>query len=109
LFERLAAGQHPDALLITCSDSRIDPSLIMQTKPGDLFVLRNAGNIMPRRGVGPTSGEQATIEFAIVDLGVKDIIVCGHSHCGAVKALLALHDIRESMPRVHAWLNHAET
>jgi len=108
LFERLARGQHPDALLITCSDSRVDPGLIMQTEPGDLFILRNAGNIVPPHGPAVGS-EQATIEFAIVGLGIKDIIVCGHSHCGAIEALLSIDKVRDSMPCMHAWLNHAET
>jgi len=108
LFERLADGQRPDALFITCSDSRIDPNLITQTKPGELFILRNAGNIVPPHGVA-IGGEQATIEFALVGLGIRDIIVCGHSHCGAVEALLYIDDVRDSMPRLSAWLNHAET
>jgi carbonic anhydrase len=108
LFERLAEGQQPDALFITCSDSRIDPNLITQTAPGELFILRNAGNIVPPHGI-TTGGEQATIEFAVVGLGIRDIIVCGHTHCGAVEAALAIDDVRESMPRLHAWLIHAET
>jgi len=108
LFERLTEGQQPDALLLTCSDSRIDPSLVTQTRPGELFILRNAGNIVPPHAMG-SGGEQATIEFALVGLGIRDIIVCGHSHCGAVKALLRLEEVRESMPRLSAWLTHAET
>src|SRR5262245_61658688 len=106
LFERLADGQTPDALFITCSDSRINPNLITQTDPGELFILRNAGNLVPPHG--PVCGEQATIEFAIVGLGIKDIIVCGHSHCGAVKALFHLDEVRTSMPAMAAWLHHAE-
>ena len=107
LFERLADGQHPDALFITCSDSRISPNLITQTDPGELFIIRNAGNIVPPHGI-PVGGEQATIEFALVGLGIKDIIVCGHSHCGAIEGLLNLESIRESLPAVCAWLNNAE-
>src|SRR5688572_14829550 len=84
LFERLAVKQTPDALFITCSDSRINPNLITQTEPGDLFILRNAGNLVPRYDTG-SSGEAATIEFAVVALKVTDIIICGHSHCGAMK------------------------
>lgn len=106
LFERLAHGQNPDALFITCADSRINPNLITQTNPGDLFILRNAGNIIPPYGAA-NGGEGATIEFAVAALGVKDIIVCGHSHCGAMKGLLhpeQLHDL----PSVSAWLSHAE-
>lgn len=107
LFERLAQGQEPEALFITCSDSRISPNLITQTEPGELFILRNAGNIVPAHGT-TVGGEEATIEFAVVGLGVKDIIVCGHSHCGAVNALLAPEGIRETMPAMCAWLGHAE-
>lgn len=107
LFERLTQGQHPDALFITCSDSRINPNLITQTEPGELFIVRNAGNIVPPHGIA-IGGEEATIEFAVVGLGIKDIIVCGHSHCGAVNALLAPEGIRETMPAMCAWLSHAE-
>ena len=87
LFEQLSKGQHPETLFITCSDSRIDPNLLTRSKPGDLFILRNAGNIIPPHGAG-SGGEAATIEFAVAALGVKDIIICGHSHCGAVQGLL---------------------
>jgi carbonic anhydrase len=107
LFERLAEGQHPDALFITCSDSRINPNLITQTEPGELFITRNAGNIVPPHAT-VCGGEEATIEFAIAGLGIKDIIVCGHSHCGAIKGLLALDTLRESLPAMHSWLGHAE-
>jgi len=106
LFERLADGQNPEALFITCSDSRINPNLITQTDPGDIFILRNAGNIVPPHGA-PNSGEQATIEFAVVGLGIKDIIVCGHSLCGAVSGLLKPEKLQD-MPAVAAWLTHAE-
>ena len=107
LFERLAQGQQPDALFITCSDSRINPNLITHTQPGELFILRNAGNIVPAHGTA-VGGEEATIEFAVVGLGIKDIIVCGHSHCGAINALLAPEGIREIMPAMCSWLGHAE-
>jgi carbonic anhydrase len=107
LFQRLAKGQTPDVLFITCSDSRIDPNLITNTDPGDLFVVRNAGNIVPPHG-GTVGGEIATIEFALVGLGIKDIIVCGHSHCGAMKGLLTPDSIRDSMPSVCTWLQNAE-
>jgi carbonic anhydrase len=106
LFERLAHGQHPDTLFITCSDSRINPNLITQTEPGELFILRNAGNIIPPHGAA-NGGEGATIEFAVAGLGVQDIIVCGHSHCGAVNGLLHPESLQD-MPTVAAWLSHAE-
>jgi len=106
LFEKLADGQQPLALFITCSDSRIDPSLLTQTQPGELFIMRNAGNIIPPYGA-VQGGEAATIEFAIAALKVKDIIVCGHSHCGAMVGLLQPEKL-ETLPAVRAWLGHAE-
>jgi carbonic anhydrase len=106
LFERLASGQSPQTLFITCSDSRIDPNLITHTDPGDLFVLRNAGNIIPAYGAG-SGGEVATIEFAVAGLGVSDIVICGHSHCGAMKGLLH-PEYLEEMPAVAQFLHHAE-
>ncbi|MFG0335038.1 MAG: carbonic anhydrase [Maioricimonas sp. JB049] len=105
LFERLATGQKPEALFITCSDSRIDPSLLTQTKPGELFILRNAGNIVPRYGV--KSGECATIEYAIRALGIRDIIICGHTHCGAMQGLVSPEAL-EKLPATRDWLSHAE-
>jgi carbonic anhydrase len=106
LFEELAKGQNPETLFITCSDSRIDPNLLTRSKPGDLFILRNAGNIVPPGGAA-NSGEAATIEFAVAGLGVKDIIICGHSHCGAMKGLLQ-PEMVSGLPSVAAWLTHAE-
>lgn len=105
-FEELAKGQEPQSLFITCSDSRIDPNLITHTDPGDLFVLRNAGNLIPAFGA-TTGGEVATIEFAIMGLGVRDIVVCGHSHCGAMKGVLDPAAVAE-MPAVADWLKNAE-
>ena len=107
LFERLAGGQQPLALFITCSDSRIDPCLLTQTQPGELFILRNAGNIVPPYGQG-SGGEAATIEYAVCALKVKDIIVCGHSHCGAMNGLLHPEQLGE-LPAVRQWLTHAES
>lgn len=106
LFEKLVGGQRPDALFITCSDSRINPNLLTQTGPGDLFVLRNAGNIVPPHGA-PAGGEAGTIEYAVRVLGVKDIVVCGHSHCGAMAGLLDPPSL-VGTPAVAAWLRHAE-
>ncbi|OYW19202.1 MAG: carbonate dehydratase [Planctomycetales bacterium 12-60-4] len=107
LFEKLAKGQNPETLFITCSDSRIDPSLLTRSQPGDLFILRNAGNIVPPHGAA-NGGEAATIEFAVAGLGIKDIIICGHSHCGAMQGLLK-PEMLESLPTVASWLSHAET
>jgi carbonic anhydrase len=106
LFETLVDGQQPLALFITCSDSRIDPSLLTQTEPGELFILRNAGNIVPPYGA-VEGGEAATIEYAVSVLGVKDIILCGHSHCGAMGGLLDQPQL-EKLPAVRSWLGHAE-
>ncbi|MCA9036357.1 MAG: carbonic anhydrase [Planctomycetaceae bacterium] len=107
LFEQLSKGQKPETLFITCSDSRIDPSLLTRTQPGELFILRNAGNIIPAHGEA-NGGEAATVEFAVAALGVKDVIVCGHSHCGAMKGLLDPDSVK-SLPAVSSWLSHAET
>jgi carbonic anhydrase len=107
LFQRLAKGQHPDTLFITCSDSRIDPNLLTRSKPGDLFIIRNAGNIIPPHGAA-NGGEAATVEFAVAALGVKDVIICGHSYCGAMKGLLEPEQVA-SLPAVASWLSHAET
>ena len=108
LFERLADGQNPETLFVTCSDSRIDPNLLTRSKPGDLFILRNAGNLVPPHGAGGGSGEAATIEFAVAGLGVKDVIVCGHTHCGAIAGLLDPTKVAP-LPAVREWLKHAET
>lgn len=108
LFQRLARGQNPDTLFITCSDSRINPNLLTQTEPGELFILRNAGNLVPPHGALRGGGEAATVEYAVAALGVKDIIVCGHSHCGAMGGLLHPEKLTE-LPAVADWLHHAET
>lgn len=107
LFETLAEGQSPLALFITCSDSRINPNYLTQTRPGELFILRTAGNIVPSYGA-IHGGEAATIEYAVSALNVKDIIVCGHSHCGAMAGLLN-PQLVEKMPAVKAYLEHAES
>ena len=105
LFARLAKGQNPDVLLITCSDSRICPNLITQTDPGELFIVRNAGNLIPPHDAAQ-GGTAATIEYAVEALGVTDLIVCGHSQCGAMQALLRPESL-ERMPIVRAWLENA--
>ena len=107
LFETLAKGQSPLALFVTCSDSRIDPNRLTQTKPGELFILRTAGNIIPPYGA-VFGGEAATIEYAVAALSVKDVIVCGHSHCGAMAGLLNPEAVSK-MPAVRAYLEHAES
>jgi carbonic anhydrase len=108
LFESLAQRQqNPIALFITCSDSRIHPNLITQTDPGDLFLIRNAGNIVPPHG-GSVGGEAATIEYSIEVLGIRNIIICGHSQCGAMKALLEERPL-DHLPAAKAWFAHAES
>lgn len=107
LFEKLVKGQHPLALFITCSDSRIDPSLLTQTEPGELFIMRNAGNIVPPYGPN-NGGEAATIEFAVSALGVKDIVICGHSHCGAMGGVLTPEKL-DNLPAVRSWLSYADS
>ncbi|MFK4067138.1 carbonic anhydrase [Streptomyces sp. NPDC029674] len=111
-FQALGAGQSPEALFVTCSDSRVVPSLITGARPGELFELRTAGNVVPpypARGTNPGSGpmsEAATIEYAVCVLGVRDIVVCGHSHCGAVGALVRGEDL-SAVPAVRDWLEHS--
>lgn len=107
LFEQLSHGQSPRILFIACSDSRVDPNLITQAEVGELFVIRNAGNIIPPYG-STNGGEGATIEYALDALDIQHVIVCGHSHCGAMKGLLKLSTLEEKMPLVHRWLSHAE-
>jgi len=106
-FEHLARKQQkPIALFITCADSRVHPNLITQTDPGDLFLIRNAGNIVPPHG-SPVGGEAATVEYSIEVLGIRNIIVCGHSQCGAMKAMLEDPHLSD-LPAAKAWFQHAE-
>ncbi|MEV7196944.1 carbonic anhydrase [Streptomyces sp. NPDC093510] len=124
-FQALGAGQSPEALFVTCSDSRVVPTLITGARPGELFELRTAGNVVPpyptqeqeghdghdghdgRAGhYGRPMSEAATIEYAVCVLGVRDIVVCGHSHCGAVGALVRREDL-SAVPAVRDWLEHS--
>ncbi|MFJ8691664.1 carbonic anhydrase [Streptomyces roseolilacinus] len=105
-FAKLAEGQSPEVLFITCSDSRVVPALITGARPGQLFELRTAGNIVPPYTTGRPTGEAATIEYAVEVLGVRDVVVCGHSHCGAVGALVRGDDL-SAVPAVREWLAHA--
>jgi carbonic anhydrase len=105
-FEELANGQKPSTLFITCSDSRIVPEMLTQTGPGELFVLRNAGNLVPPYDA-EFGGEAATIEYAVKALGVEQIVVCGHSHCGAITGVLRPERI-EGLPAVEKWLTYAK-
>jgi carbonic anhydrase len=103
-LSRFSAGQRPEVLFITCSDSRVVPALITGAPPGELFELRTAGNIVPLDE--RVSGELATIEFAVETLGVRNIVVCGHSHCGAVTAIT--RPAQRQTPALQRWLDATE-
>jgi carbonic anhydrase len=104
-FHLLAESQAPKYLFITCSDSRIVPDLILQTEPGDLFIIRNAGNVVTV--AGGVDGVTATIEYAVEVLKVQHAILCGHSDCGALKAALNRKSL-ENLPKASRWLLHVE-
>lgn len=110
-FAKLSLGQSPDALLIACSDSRVVPNLFASTNPGDLFVVRNVGNLIPpcdKKGLSTADeSEAAAIEFAVDTLQVKDIIVCGHSECGAMQGIAKGRESLDS-PNLKSWLRHAD-
>lgn len=107
LYHNLAHGQHPEVLFICCSDSRIETSHVTQLQPGELFVLRHVGNIVPRHGDTTSPGAaEASIEFAVTALAVKDIIICGHQGCGAIRGLLHPETLTH-LPAVEAFLSHA--
>jgi carbonic anhydrase len=109
LFRKLSQeGQNPHTLFITCSDSRVLAELITQSKPGDLFVVKNVGNIVPpASATGSTNSTAAAIEFAVETLRVSDIVICGHSQCGAMSALLGENPVGNSMPHLREWLKLA--
>jgi carbonic anhydrase len=107
LFGELATGQSPEVLFFTCSDSRIDPNMMTGTHPGDLFICRNAGNIIPPHS-NETGGMTASIEFAVAVLNVRHIIVCGHTDCGAVKGALDVDGLK-GLPHVQEWLGHCRS
>jgi len=104
LFEKLALGQRPEALFITCADSRIDPNLLTQSDPGELFICRVIGNVVPPYP-GAIGGVSATIEYAAAVLRVPEIIVCGHTDCGVMKAALHPEAVRK-YPSIAAWLRY---
>jgi carbonic anhydrase len=106
LFEKLSKGQSPEALFITCSDSRIETAMITQTDPGELFICRNAGNIVPPHTTH-TGGMTASIEFAVAALQVPHIVICGHTECGAMKGAMNPEDL-DSLPHVKEWLSYSK-
>ncbi|EKS7108822.1 carbonic anhydrase [Enterobacter ludwigii] len=107
LFKSLANQQSPRALFISCSDSRLVPELVTQREPGDLFVIRNAGNIVPSYGPEP-GGVSASVEYAVAALQVNDIVICGHSDCGAMTAVATCKCL-DHMPAVSSWLRYADS
>jgi carbonic anhydrase len=111
-FQDLAFRQTPDALFITCADSRVVPDLLVSTHPGDLFTMRNVGNLMPpATAEGVSTGdlsEASAIEYAVLVLQVANIVVCGHSECGAMKAVLA-RNAKPETPNLNKWLHHASS
>jgi carbonic anhydrase len=106
-FRKLVEGQAPQALFITCSDSRVVPDLICQTEPGDLFVIRNAGNIIPPYVPGTSCGVAATVEYGLKALKIPHIVVCGHTNCGAMNAVLD-PEVTAELPTVRQWLGYAQ-
>lgn len=110
-FAKLALGQSPDTLFIACSDSRVAVNVFASTEPGDLFVVRNVGNLIPPCGTDGHSladeSEAAAIEFAVNNLKISHVVVCGHSECAAMHALVNGRE-KVSLPNLHAWLRHGE-
>lgn len=107
LFKNLATQQNPRTLFISCSDSRLVPELVTQHEPGGLFVIRNAGNIVPSYGPEP-GGVSASVEYAVSALQVTDVVICGHSDCGAMTAI-ATCQCMDHMPAVGSWLRYADS
>jgi carbonic anhydrase len=108
-FRRLSEKQTPEVLFITCSDSRVDPNLVTQSRQGELFIVRNVGNIIPPYdAIKDKNSVAAAIEFAVLGLKVKDIIICGHSNCGAMQTLYKDEQELRNMPHLRDWLKLAD-
>ena len=108
-FRRLSKGQQPEVLFITCADAQVDPNLVTQSKPGELFILRNVGNIIPPyTGGREKTSTAAALEFAVLVLKVSDIIVCGHSNCGAMAVLRNEGVLYRTMPHLSEWVRIAD-
>jgi carbonic anhydrase len=108
LFERLAEKQTPHTLFITCSDSRLQPSLLTSSDPGELFIVRNVGNMVPRFTEERPPAGGGAIEYALAVLGVQQIVVCAHSRCGAIHALMKPGDVPQELKALHAWMEQVE-
>jgi carbonic anhydrase len=107
-FKRLSRDQNPEVLFITCADARVDPNLVTQSKPGDLFIVRNVGNIIPPYdAIRDKNSVAAAIEFAVLELRVADIIICGHSNCGAIQTLFQEESDLKDMPHLRDWIRIA--
>lgn len=108
LFEHLVNdGQSPETLFITCSDSRIDPNMVTGSEPGDLFIFRNVGNVVPPHS-NETGGTTSAIEYAVSVLKVTNIIICGHTDCGAITGALDTSQLK-GLPHVKEWLGHCRS
>ena len=113
VFAKLALGQRPDTLFVACSDSRVQPNLFASAEPGDMFVIRNVGNLISPCDEATASvmtdvSEAAAIEFAIEALNVRDVIICGHSECGAMCAMIDEKQLPANSPHLLKWLRHAQ-
>lgn len=107
-FQRISSGQNPEVLFITCSDSRVDPNLVTQSRPGELFIVRNVGNIVPRYdAIRDKNSVAAALEYALKALKVKDIVICGHSNCGALQAMFSTNVRTPEYVHLQNWLSLA--
>jgi len=107
-FQRISSGQNPEVLFITCSDSRIDPNLVTQSRPGELFIVRNVGNIVPPYdAIRDKNSVAAALEYAVGALKVKDIVICGHSNCGALQAMFSTDVGMPGYAHLRNWLSLA--
>lgn len=108
LFKQLAIGQKPHTLFVTCSDSRINPALMTSTDPGELFLVRNVGNMVPAFAQNRTGSAAAAVEYAVGVLGVTEIVVCAHSGCGAIHALRNPDAVPTDLPSLAGWVRQSE-
>src|SRR5690242_19998050 len=107
LFSQLALGQKPDSFFVACSDSRVVPNLFASTHPGEVFVLRNIGNLIPPASSSLDTSAAAALEFSVLNLKVADIIICGHSECGAMQELM-LERVNSRCPNLESWISYGK-